>query len=103
MRAVLLSLLTLSTLSLAEPKPDVGYVPPNGFVPTAEAAIEIAVAVWKPIYGAKEIDAQRPFKATLVQGVWRVEGSLPRGSAGGVAEARIAKADGRVIYVMHGK
>ena len=28
---------------------------PDGFVPTKEVAIEIAVAVWKPIYGEKEI------------------------------------------------
>ncbi|WP_415655642.1 YbbC/YhhH family protein [Roseateles sp.] len=79
-----------------------GHVPPNGLVPDARTAIAIAVAIWKPIYGAKQIESQRPFKATLVQGVWHVEGSLPRGTVGGVAEARISKTDGRVVYVTHG-
>ncbi len=72
-------------------------------VPDAETAIAIAVAIWKPIYGAKEIQAQRPFKAKLIRGIWHVEGSLPAGMVGGVAEARISKTDGKVLYVLHSK
>ena len=78
-------------------------MPPSGMVPDAETAIAIAVAIWKPIYGAEEIQAQRPFKAKLTKGVWHVEGSLPPGIPGGVAEARISKTDGRVLYVLHGQ
>ena len=104
MRSILLLLLSLPTLVLAEPRAENGggYVPPNGFVPDAKTAISIAVAIWEPIYGAKQIQSERPFKAKLVEGVWHVEGTLPSGTPGGVAEARISKADGRVVYVMHG-
>lgn len=94
-----------ATLCAAEPRPapDRGYVPPNGLVPDAETAISIAVAVWKPIYGTEKIQAQRPFKAKLIKGIWHVAGSLPAEIPGGVAEARISKANGRVLYVMHGQ
>jgi len=76
MRLVILSLAFASTLCAAEPRPtpDRGYVPPSGMVPDAETAIAIAVAIWKPIDGAEEIQAQRPFKAKLSKGVWHVEG-----------------------------
>lgn len=104
MRSTLFLLLTLPAFVLAEPRAESGggFVPPNGFVPDAKTAISIAVAIWKPIYGAKQILSQRPFKAKLVDGFWHVEGTLPNGAVGGVAEARISKADGRVVYVMHG-
>lgn len=78
------------------------YVPAEGFVPTKETAIRIAVAVWEPIYGASQIAEQRPFKARLENGVWIVEGTL-HSELGGVAIAEIAKSDGRVLRVSHGK
>jgi NTF2 fold immunity protein len=79
------------------------YMPPAGYVPDAETAIRIAVAVWEPIYGRKHIQGQRPFRATLHGGVWTVTGSLPRGAVGGTAEADISKRDGSVLRVTHGK
>ena len=79
------------------------YMPPDGYVPDAATAIKIAVAVWEPIYGRKEIQGQKPFRATLRKGVWTVTGSLPPGYVGGVAEADISKRDGRVLRVIHGK
>ena len=105
MRLIVLSLALASTFCIADPRnaPDPGYVPPNGLVPNAETAIAVAVAIWLPIYGTEEIQEQRPFKAKLIKGIWHVEGSLPPGVPGGVAEARISKKDGRVLYVYHGK
>ena len=79
------------------------YTPKEGFVPTDVVAIEIAVAVWKPIYGAAAIAKQRPFTAKLANGVWTVEGSLPAGHVGGTAIAEIAKADGQILRVSHGR
>ena len=79
------------------------YKPADGFVPTADVAIAIAVAIWGPIYGADQIAHERPYHAKLINGVWWVSGSLPPGWLGGVAEARIQKADGRVLGVIHGK
>jgi hypothetical protein len=79
------------------------YVPPEGFVPNEKTAIRIAVAVWSPIYGEEKIEAEKPFVATLKNGVWMVHGSLPKGLAGGVAIAQIAKRDGRILQVSHGR
>ena len=80
------------------------FKPKDGFVPTKEVAIKIAVAVWEPIYGAEHIAAEKPYQARLANGVWIVEGSLPQGPiAGGVAEARISKDDGRILSVSHGQ
>ena len=72
-------------------------------VPDQETAIRIAVAVWTPIYGKKQIESEKPYKATLKNEVWYITGSLPEGWLGGVAEAEIAKDDGCIIRVSHGK
>ena len=79
------------------------YKPDGGYVPDAATAIAIAVAVWNPIYGEEQIDREKPFTARLESGVWTVSGSLPKGMLGGVAEAEIAKDDGRILRVSHGK
>jgi hypothetical protein len=80
------------------------FIPKDGYVPNAEAAIAIAVAVWNPIYGADNISRQKPFHATLrSDGVWVVEGSLPKGWVGGVALAEISKIDGHILRVSHGQ
>ena len=97
----LLSIVTVLCCAAEEPKHN--YIPKDGYVPTADAAIKIAVAVWEPIYGAAKIADEKPFRATLTKGVWTVEASLPKGSPGGVALAEISKADGRILRVSHGK
>ena len=79
------------------------YVPSAGFVPNESTAVAIAVAVWKPIYGDKLIEGQRPIVATLRGGVWYVHGTLPTDTAGGTAEADISKKDGQVLRVSHGR
>ncbi len=78
-----------------------GYVPPSGFVPDSATAVRIAVAVWIPIYGAAQIRSEQPYIAKLDRDVWTVTGTLPSGSVGGTAEARIAKRDGRILFVIH--
>jgi hypothetical protein len=82
---------------------DDGYVPDEGFVPSKDVAIKIAVAVWEPIYGAEKIGKEKPYRATLTDGVWTVEGSLPKGKKGGVALAKISKKDRRILKIIHGK
>lgn len=84
------------------------YVPSAGFVPDKPTAIRIAVAVWIPIYGAKHIQGETPYHATLKNGVWTVEGSLPKPpkgyiAVGGVAIAEISKQDGRILRISHGR
>jgi hypothetical protein len=75
----------------------------EGYVPNAETAIKIAVAVWIPIYGQEQIDGEKPYKARLENEVWVVEGSLPKGWIGGVALAEIQKGDGKIVRISHGK
>ena len=40
--------------------PQDAYVPVEGYVPTADVAIKIAVAVWEPIYGARRSPRRSP-------------------------------------------
>jgi hypothetical protein len=63
-------------------------------------ALSFAVAVWIPIYGKKQIEEEKPYKATLKDGVWTVTGSLPEGWVGGIAEARISQKDGCILGVV---
>jgi hypothetical protein len=79
------------------------YKPKDGFVPDTVTAIWIAEAVLSSIYGEEKIKSERPFKATLKNDVWTVEGSLPEGWRGGVAIVEISKQDGRILRVSHGK
>jgi hypothetical protein len=80
--------------------------PPSGFVPDAATAIGIAVAVWAPIYGEKQIDSEKPYIASLRGNVWTVVGTFhcPAGRhcVGGVALAEISKEDGTILRVIHG-
>ncbi len=78
------------------------FVPQAGFVPDEATAIKIAEAVWTPIYGDILKDG-RPFHAKLIGDVWHIEGSMPKDALGGVAEAEIAKADGKILRVSHGQ
>jgi hypothetical protein len=77
--------------------------PGTGYVPDAATAIKIAIAVWKPIYGAAHIAGERPYHAVLRNEISTVEGSLPKNTLGGVAVAEISKDDGRILRVNHGK
>ena len=104
MRALLCLLgLTCSVSVAFASDPKDTYKPADGYVPDAATAIKIAVAVWEPIYGHKQIDGEKPFTAVLRDGVWTVEGSLPPHYSGGVALAEIAKDDGRILRITHGR
>ena len=98
---VLMLLLTTTALIIAEGKHN--YKPKDGYVPDEKTAIRIAVAVWIPIYGEKQIEGEKPYHAKLDKGIWTVEGSLPEYTLGGVALAEIAKDDGRILRVSHGQ
>jgi len=75
--------------------------PNNGHVPDEQTAIAIAVAVWTPIYGKKQIEDEKPYKVILKNGIWTVTGSLPEGFEGGTAEAKISQDDGCILQVVH--
>jgi hypothetical protein len=75
----------------------------EGYVPDSATAIKIAEAVWIPIYGKETLSDEKPFKARLVNGVWIVDGTLPKGSRGGTAYAEISKETGCILKVTHYK
>jgi hypothetical protein len=108
-RTIAISVLGLATLAVtvvcSVGKPKDSYKPKEGYVPNSQTAIKIAVAVWEPIYGEKMIAGEKPYHALLdSNNVWHVYGSLPDDYAlGGTAEAEIAKDDGRILSVIHGK
>jgi len=102
----LLGLLLVSYLANGQQSSPTGYVPPAGFVPDSATAVRIAVAVWIPIYGERQIMSEKPFVATLKDSVWTVTGSLPPARkgyvvVGGTAVARIAQRDGCILFVVH--
>lgn len=85
-----------------------GYVPPNGFVPTREAAVAVAEVLLKAVYGKELIESERPFKAVLSRDVWVVTGTVPCHNPppravcpGGAAEIRIAKKSAQILFMAH--
>jgi hypothetical protein len=103
-KPLVLAPLMLASVAFAAQEPSArGYVPPDGFVPDSITAVRVAEAVWFPIYGEQHILSERPFVAKLSGGVWTVTGTLPNGTRGGTAVAKIAKRDGRVLFVWHYK
>jgi len=92
---------TASSEALKETANTTGFQPKDGMVPNAKTAIAIAIAVWNPVYGEKQIESQKPYNAVLRNGQWIVTGSLPNGRVGGVATAVISKIDARVIKIYH--
>jgi hypothetical protein len=87
--------------------------PKDGFVPDSTTAIKVAEVLLIPVYGKEKIASERPFKATLDNGVWTVDGTLHcsdgKGGVtthlcvGGTAEVKLSKADGRVLRMIHYK
>jgi hypothetical protein len=93
----------LAPLLTAADEPKHNAMPKAGVIPDEATAIKVAVAAWEPIYGVEPIAKEKPYHATLANGVWTVMGSLPKGRVGGVVLAEISKADGRVLRISHGK
>jgi hypothetical protein len=88
---------------LKESESVAGYQPANGVVPDPTTAVAIAIAVWEPIYGKKNVAEEAPYRATLKDGRWTVTGTLPKGRVGGTATAVIDKMNGRIITIFHTK
>lgn len=79
------------------------FVPQKGFVPDEPTAAAIAEAVLIPIYGKRIIERQKPFTVSLTGDTWTITGSLPEGQLGGVFVVELAKHNGAVLRVSHGR
>jgi hypothetical protein len=74
--------------------------PEAGYVPNAATALQIAKAVWLPLYGKRNY-GQRHWQAVLeADSVWVVGIS---GSRKGGAYVRMSKRDGRILEATLGK
>jgi outer membrane lipoprotein SlyB len=63
----------------------------------------IAKAVAVEAYGQTQVESQFPLKIRDDGQHWTVVGSLPEGVPGGVVQVLIAKTDGRILSLEHGK
>ena len=99
----LLSIAIFAMITGAPRADEHSYSPPNGFVPDVATAVAIAESILIPIYGRAQIEAERPFSASLKDGSWTVLGHLKTGQAGGAALVVIAKSTGRIFRVTHGR
>ena len=93
------AVLTAAAFVKAQARPNIQ--PKEGYVPNAETAVTIGVAVFHPIFGSASVNKDTPYTASLADGIWTVRGTLPPGVTGGTAVAEIAKSDGRIIRVFH--
>ena len=80
-----------------------GYLPEQGFVSDEQTAMAVAEAVVSRIYGREKIENQKPFVATLRNGIWTVSGTLHKNMPGGVFVIKIDKKDSRIISLSHEK
>ncbi|TGE25138.1 hypothetical protein E5K00_08045 [Hymenobacter aquaticus] len=70
-------------------------------VPDTATAFAIAEQVVFSKYGRKQIVAQRPYEAYLVDGYWCISGTLPWGYVGGTFTVILNAATYRVAKVYH--
>lgn len=76
-------------------------------IPNAKIADQVATIVLESIYG-NQILSQKPFIVVEKNGVWHIDGRLPKppkGSVvvGGVVHCEINKSDGAFKNIIHGK
>jgi len=86
----------------------VSYMPPEGYVPNAKIAVEIAEIVAEPIYGKAVLAHEQPLEARLEGDVWIVSGTLAKGPKGatmkgGTLECRISTRTGQILRMIHGR
>lgn len=77
------------------------YRPVGGYVPDSATAVALAVDILKPIYGEKEIEADKPWLAGLKDGVWTVVGTFHGKGAGGTGVVQLDKQSGAILFVGH--
>jgi hypothetical protein len=76
-------------------------LPTQGIIPDEVTAVNVAEAVFQPIFGTEEVKKYLPYHAQLKEGAWIVYGTLKPGSRGDTPQMTIQKKDGKVIEVWH--
>ena len=94
---------TLSSKEYASIK---GIVRKDGFIPTAEIAVQVAELILKYIYGPESIEEQKPFLVNLENNIWIIEGYWDKddyNTFGGNVYMELSKEDGTILKVIHTK
>ncbi len=86
---------------LIQAPPRAAFVRP--LLPTKTVAVAVVEPMLFAIYGKENIMRQRPYEVYLVDGVWYLSGTLPRGGLGGTFEILVDATNGRVLSLTHGK
>ena len=74
-------------------------------IPDADAASRMANVVLSKIYGQDTIRKEMPFQVSFDKEyeAWIIEGTLPKGSVGGVATIVMQKKDAKILVIHHSK
>ena len=70
---------------------------PQPIIPDEAAAIRVAEAILTSTFNAKTMEAERPYKAYLSEGVWHVWGTVPKGALGLTAFVDIDQKAGCIL------
>lgn len=101
------TLLRYLSSTLAQVVSNRGFVPKEGVVPNETVALATAEAVLIRLFGKSIIDSERPLKAVLKSNIWTITCSLPCDGPhravcpGGIAELRISKRTGNILFMTH--
>src|SRR6476469_2341913 len=82
-------------------EPGLRGVSSNGVVSSERIAKDVAFRYLNSVYPNDR--TLRRLKATLANGVWTVNGTLPKERLGGAAGISLCQSNGRVLEVAHGK
>jgi hypothetical protein len=74
---------------------------PHLAVESPAAAVAIAKPEFVRKYGDENISQHEPYNAKLEGEAWHVYGHMPEGALGGIPEAFICRADGKILTVFH--
>lgn len=74
----------------------------KSIVPDEITAIRISEAIFTAIYGY-DIYESRPYTIECKNGIWIIEGTMPKKAKGGVPYIEIQKSDGKILKLTHGK
>jgi hypothetical protein len=103
-RKLIFALSTLALIASSAIAQQEAFLPSQGAVPTADAAVKIARVVLVAWVGEAEIQLEEPLTAQLNErNNWIVTGTMAQGRLGGVGEVEIARRDGRILRMFHGR
>ncbi len=75
----------------------------DGLIKDSATATAIAEPILFNVYGKEQILEQRPYEVYLIDSMWYLTGTIPKGNKGGGFEIIINSRDGRIMSLRHYK